>query len=60
MPGATPQSTTAVTPAALAAASSSSASSGKKEMSTTSRPASMTERSVSKPMKPGTAPMTRS
>ena len=59
-PGATPQSTTAVTPRALASASSSNGSSPKNEISTTFFPASMIARSVAKPMNPGTAPITRS
>ena len=59
-PGATPQSTTAVTPWAWASASSSNGSSPKNEISTTFFPASMIARSVAKPMNPGTAPITRS
>ena len=59
-PGATPQSTTAVTPWALANASSSNGSSPKNEISTTFFSASMIACRVAKPMNPGTAPITRS
>ncbi len=55
MPGATPQSTIAVTFFSLASASICNASSGKKEMSTTFLPALITAFNVSKPIKPGTA-----
>ena len=60
MPGATPQSTTAVTLFFLANSSSKNASSGKKEMSTTFLPASITVFKTSKPRLPGTAPIIRS
>ncbi len=49
-PGATPKSTTAVTPFSLASGSSIPGSSGMNAMSTTSVPDSMTELSVERPM----------
>ena len=60
IPGATPQSTMAVTPFSLAKASKLNAFSGKKEMSTTFFPASITFFMVSKPRNPGTAQTTKS
>src|SRR5664279_6451969 len=59
-PGAMPQSTMAVRFWRFASSSSSKQSSLKKEMSTRDLPASSTALVVLKPMKPGTAPTTRS
>ena len=60
IPGATPQSTIAVTFFSLARASNSKEFSGKKEMSTTFISLSMIVFKVSKPKKPGTAQITKS
>src|SRR4030066_964625 len=60
IPGAPPQSTTAVSLFILASLSSAKGSSGKKAMSTAFLPSSSTARRVLNPMNPGTALMTRS